>query len=173
MVTLVLGGARSGKSSYAQALAKGWPSPVVVIATAEPLDEEMRSRIEAHRRLRPEHWTTLECPRRFPRLASLAPIGGVVVDCLTLWASNRLLERPEAARLAEELCCELEGFVDEARQLSAELVLVSNEVGMGIVPDNPLGRAFRDVLGALNQRAATAADRVVFMVAGLPLTIKG
>jgi adenosyl cobinamide kinase/adenosyl cobinamide phosphate guanylyltransferase len=173
MVTLIIGGARSGKSSYAQALAASWAQPVLVIATAEPLDDEMRSRIEDHRRSRPREWLTVECPRRLPQVSSMRPVGGVVLDCLTLWVSNRLLEASQVSGLADQLARELEEFITDVRLIGADLAMVTNEVGLGLVPDNPLARAFRDVLGTVNQKASALADRVVYMVAGLPLQIKG
>ncbi len=173
MVTLILGGARSGKSSYAQALGAGWPGRVVVVATALPLDPEMKLRIDEHRKRRPPHWITVEATRELPKPSSLSEAGGIILDCLTLWVSNRLLESGAGQELAAELSMELDGFVSEARSCGLELAMVSNEVGHGIVPDNALARNYRDLLGEINQRAAALADRVIYLVAGIPLVIKG
>jgi adenosylcobinamide kinase / adenosylcobinamide-phosphate guanylyltransferase len=165
-LTLVLGGARSGKSGYAERLVTASPPPWIYVATAEPGDAEMAERIARHRARRGAGWTTLETPRDL--VGALAAYGTkpMLVDCLTLWLSNALLARAEV--IAEIECLEA-----ALAQAEGPLVLVTNEVGFGIVPDNPLGRRFRDAQGLLNQRIASRADRVVLMVAGLPLTIKG
>jgi adenosylcobinamide kinase/adenosylcobinamide-phosphate guanylyltransferase len=165
-LTLVLGGARSGKSKYAEALITALPPPWVYVATAEALDAEMTERIAVHRARRGDDWQTIEAPHDLAG-ALAAPAGTpVLVDCLTLWLSNRMLAQAnvdaETDRLEEAL-----------DRRASPLVLVSNEVGSGIVPDNALARRFRDLQGRLNQRMAARADRVVLMVAGLPLTVKG
>ncbi len=162
--TLFLGGARSGKSRLAQAAAEELPGPLVYVATAEAGDDEMAERIERHRADRGERWRTVECPIDLPRMIGDAH-GVVLVDCLTLWLSNLMLggHDVEAAGAA---------LVAAMRQARAPLLLVSNEVGLGLVPDTPLGRAFRDAAGRLNQAVAAAADRVVFVAAGLPLVLK-
>ncbi len=169
-ITLVLGGARSGKSRYAEsliaALPPAWNPPWVFVATAEPGDEEMRARIAAHRARRGPSWQTVEAAHELAEAVLLAQPMPVLVDCLTLWLSNLMLG--EAAIDAE--IARLERALDAA---SAPVVLVSNEVGSGIVPEYPLGRKFRDAHGVLNQRMAARADRVVLMVAGLPLAVKG
>jgi adenosylcobinamide kinase/adenosylcobinamide-phosphate guanylyltransferase len=164
-LTLVLGGARSGKSRFALAQFAGLAGPFWFIATAEALDAEMSRRIERHRAERDALWRTLEAP--LDVAAALAETQGpALIDCLSLWLSNLFGagRDPEAAtgRLLAAL----------ARH-PHPVVLVSNEVGLGIVPDTPLGRAFRDAQGRLNQAAAAQADRVVLLVAGLPLSIKG
>jgi adenosylcobinamide kinase/adenosylcobinamide-phosphate guanylyltransferase len=164
-LALVLGGARSGKSSYAESLVRSWPPPWLYIATAQALDEEMTERIELHRQRRGEDWTTIEAPLRLAD--AIADAGGrpLLVDCLTLWLTNHLLAGSdldaEAARLEASLA--------DRRGLA---VLVANEVGLGIVPDNSLARRFRDAAGRLNQRLAAIADDVVLMVAGLPMKVK-
>ena len=169
-VTLVLGGARSGKSGYAQRVAEAWAArtggALVFVATAEALDTEMAGRIARHRGERDGRWRTLEAPRDLaPALAALGPAEGVVVDCLTLWLSNRLLDETlEGA--ADELC-------EAVARCAAPLWLVSNEVGLGVVPDNAVARRFRDEAGRLNQAMAAAAQRVVLLTAGLPLVLKG
>jgi adenosylcobinamide kinase / adenosylcobinamide-phosphate guanylyltransferase len=165
-LTLVLGGARSGKSRHAEALITAGSPPWVYVATAEPLDDEMTARIAAHRARRGAGWRDVEAPRDLPdALARTAAGGAVLVDCLTLWLSNLMLAdadiEAEAARLESALA-----------SMAAPVVLVSNEVGSGIVPDNALARRFRDAQGRLNQRIAARADRVVLMVAGLPLVVK-
>jgi adenosylcobinamide kinase/adenosylcobinamide-phosphate guanylyltransferase len=166
-LTLVLGGARSGKSRHAEALTQAHPPPWRYIATAEPLDPEMTARIAEHRARRPEGWLTAEAPRELAAALAAAPEGQpVLVDCLTLWLSNLLLAgrdpAPETDRLAATLA-----------KPRGPWIAVSNEVGLGIVPDNALARRFRDAQGTLNQRIAAQADRVVLMAAGLPLALKG
>jgi len=166
-LTLVLGGARSGKSRYAEWLFATYPPPWVYIATAEARDDEMAERIAAHRARRDAGWQTVEAPHDVADALAAAPAdGAVLVDCLTLWLAN-LLEGPfdidaQTARLQEAL---------GAR--TGPTVLVSNEVGLGIVPDNALARRFRDLQGTLNQKLAAQAQRVVMMVAGVPVTVKG
>lgn len=171
-VTLVLGGARSGKSRYAEslivsALAGGPYEGATYLATAEALDAEMAARIEEHRRRRGAAWRTLEVPRELvPALAAQAdPVRPVLVDCLTLWLSNVMGDGRDAEAEAQALAAALRG-------LPGPVVLVSNEVGLGIVPDNALAREFRDRAGRLNQLVAEVADRVLFVAAGLPLKLK-
>ena len=178
-LTLILGGARSGKSAYAQALAARAPGPVLYVATAEALDAEMIARITAHRAERPAAWQTLEAPRRLGPaiLATLQAHAAklVLVDCLTLLASNVVAPLPEpvTAESAEAaLEAEVDGLLEAYRASQADWLVVSNEVGLGLVPPYPLGRAYRDALGRANQRLAAVAGTVVFMVAGLPMVIK-
>ena len=171
-VTLVLGGARSGKSTHAEKLATASlhgapPRQAVYVATAQAGDVEMATRIVAHRARRGTNWTTIEEPLKLDEaLASAAAHGQpVLVDCLTLWLSNVMLGGGDVDQAADDLVRALEG-------VAVPVVLVSNEVGLGVVPDTPLGRAFRDAQGRLNMRMAERADRVVLMTAGLPLTLK-
>jgi adenosylcobinamide kinase/adenosylcobinamide-phosphate guanylyltransferase len=165
-LTLVLGGARSGKSRYAESLITARAPPWLYLATAQPLDAEMAERIAAHRARRAAGWQTIEAPHDLARaLAEAPPATPVLLDCLTLWLSNRMLAEADI----EAEIGRLEAAV---KQRSGVSVLVSNEVGYGIVPDNALARRFRDLQGRLNQRIAARADRVVLMVAGLPLTVK-
>ena len=171
-VTLVLGGARSGKSTHAEKLATASlhgapPRQAVYLATAQAGDVEMATRIVAHRARRGANWTTIEEPLKLDEaLASAAAHGQpVLVDCLTLWLSNVMLGGGDVDQAADDLVRALEG-------VAVPVVLVSNEVGLGVVPDTPLGRAFRDAQGRLNMRMAERADRVVLMTAGLPLTLK-
>ena len=171
-VTLVLGGARSGKSTHAERLATGSlhgaaPQPAVYVATAQAGDVEMATRIAAHRARRGAHWTTIEEPLKLDEAlaAAAAQDRPVLVDCLTLWLSNVMLGGGDVDEAADDLLRALE-------DVAVPVVLVSNEVGLGIVPETPLGRSFRDAQGRLNMRIAERADRVVLMAAGLPLTLK-
>jgi adenosylcobinamide kinase / adenosylcobinamide-phosphate guanylyltransferase len=165
---LVLGGARSGKSRHAQALAEATFAELLFIATGQAWDEEMADRIARHRADRGPRWRTVEAPVALPEaLATHAGPGRVLlVDCLTLWVSNLLL----APAPPEPACAALVAAVSAA---AGPVILVSNEVGLGIVPDNPLARRFRDVAGRLHQEVAAVCDRVDFVAAGLPLRLKG
>ncbi len=164
-LTLILGGARSGKSRYAEALVMAHAPPWRYLATAEPGDAEMRARIAEHRARRGPEWHTIEAPHNLPTALSDAPGAAALVDCLTLWLSNLMLA--DADIEAET------GALEAAlRRRMALTVLVANEVGLGIVPKNALARRFRDAAGMLNQRIAARADRVVFVAAGLPLVLK-
>lgn len=167
-LTLVLGGARSGKSRYAERLITALPPPWLYVATAEALDAEMAERIAAHRARRGPFWRTIEVPLELaPAIAAIgAPERPVLVDCLTLWLSNLLMAGNRPDHEGQELCRIL-------REAAGPVVLVANEVGMGLVPETPLGRHFRDAAGRLNQEIAEVADRVVFVTAGLPLVLKG
>ncbi len=163
--TLILGGARSGKTSLALRRAEAGPGRPVMIATAEALDDEMAERIARHRAERGPDWRTIEAPLALAEaLEGLAKDEIAVVDCLTLWLSNLMHagRDPEAETLG--LIKVLAG---------REVILVSNEVGLGIVPEHPLGRRFRDAAGRMNQALAAAADNALFVVAGLPLVLKG
>jgi adenosylcobinamide kinase / adenosylcobinamide-phosphate guanylyltransferase len=170
-VALVLGGVRSGKSRFAVELASKAPS-VTFVATAPVCDDEMRVKIERHRAERPAHWKTREEPLKLAEL--IAEMGGcddlVLVDCLTLFAANLMeaygQDRPTLLAATQDLTSSL-------RNAKCRVVLVSNEVGSGIVPAYAAGRQFRDVLGDLNQQVAAIADEVILMIAGLPLPIKG
>ena len=163
---LVLGGARSGKSRYALELAERTARSRLFIATAEAHDEEMAARIARHRAERGDGWATLETTRDLNGALKNARAGSVaLVDCLTLWLANLLFAGDDIGAEIERLC-------DSVRALSGPVVLVSNEVGLGIVPVTPLGRDFRDWQGRLNQRMAEACDAVVFIAAGLPIVLK-
>ena len=167
-LTLVLGGARSGKSRHAEGLARAASAAPVYIATAEAYDAEMRARIAEHRARRDgQGWRTVEAPLDLAGALgpAAAPDGAVLVDCLTLWLSNLMLAGRDVPAECDRLLLALDG-------LSGTLVMVSNEVGLGIVPDNALARAFRDHAGRLHQDLAARAGRVVFMVAGLPMMVK-
>jgi adenosylcobinamide kinase/adenosylcobinamide-phosphate guanylyltransferase len=166
---LVLGGVRSGKSRYAEAVARRAAGPITLIATGAAGDAEMAARIAAHRASRPAHWSVIEEPLRLARTLSLAATADslVIVDCLTLWLTN-LLCHADAGLLESEL----ESLVVALPRLPGSQVFVANEVGLGIIPMNALARRFGDAAGVLHQRLAGVCDRVVLMVAGLPLTVK-
>jgi adenosylcobinamide kinase/adenosylcobinamide-phosphate guanylyltransferase len=171
-VSLVLGGARSGKSTHAEKLVTGSlygtpPRPAVYVATAEAGDVEMATRIMAHRARRGGSWTTNEEPLNLAEALAIAASHGqpLLVDCLTLWLANLMGAGADLDEATDELVRALD-------ELAVPIVFVSNEVGLGIVPDTPLGRAFRDAQGRLNMRMAERADRVILMTAGLPLTLK-
>jgi adenosylcobinamide kinase/adenosylcobinamide-phosphate guanylyltransferase len=168
LITLVLGGARSGKSRYAERLVEDAARCGTYLATAEAGDAEMAARIAAHRARRGPFWHTVEAPLALaPAIAAHAePERPILVDCLTLWLSNLLLAGKQADEEPGALCSAL-------REAAGTVVLVSNEVGMGLVPETSLGRQFRDAAGRLNQDVAGLADRVVFVAAGLPLVLKG
>lgn len=165
-VTLVLGGARSGKSRFAEALVEQTPRPVY-LATAEPLDSEMSKRIRAHRERRGPRWTTVEEPLRLTdALREHTGTGrAVLVDCLTLWVSNLL-------HVQRDLDAEVELLLESLPACAGPVVFVSNEVGMGVVPENRLARQFRDGVGVLHQRLAERAQRVYLLAAGIPITVK-
>jgi adenosylcobinamide kinase/adenosylcobinamide-phosphate guanylyltransferase len=176
-LTLILGGARSGKSAFAQRQAARLGGRVLYVATAEAGDDEMAARIAAHRTERPAAWMTLEAPHRVgAAIRQTTPADVVVVDCLTLLANNVLVPLADSVPAAEAetaLLVEIDALLAAYHASDAEWFVVSNEVGLGLVPDNPLGRLYRDALGRANQRAAAAADNVILMVAGLPLAVKG
>lgn len=166
LITLVLGGARSGKSRYAEWLITTYPQPWIYVATAEARDEEMAERIAAHKARRAAGWQTVEAPHELAGALRTAPAdAAVLIDCLTLWLSN-LMESES----------DIEGQTAELQEALAErpgpTVIVSNEVGLGIVPDNALARRFRDLQGSLNQQLASQAERVIMMVAGFAVAVK-
>ena len=168
---MILGGARSGKSRYGLGLAARCPAPRLFVATGEPRDAEMEARIEAHQRERGSDWATREVPLELAAALNEAQdhYGVIVVDCLTMWVSNLLLQEgasPGSIQTAGE------NLISTLAQTAVPTILVSNEVGWGIVPDNPLARQFRDQAGWLHQRLAQVADLVVLVVAGVPMLIK-
>jgi len=171
LITLVLGGARSGKSRYAQALAER-AAEVVFLATAQPCDDEMRVRIERHRQERPATWKTVEVPLELE--SAVRKHGSrssfLLIDCLTTFATNLMLmgngNRDVIFAHIDRVCSAL-------RESSASAVIVSNEVGEGIIPSSEMGRHFRDLLGEINQRVARQSDNVILMVAGYPMAVKG
>jgi adenosyl cobinamide kinase/adenosyl cobinamide phosphate guanylyltransferase len=167
MLTLLVGGARSGKSALAVTLVARHDGPVAFLATAEPLDDEMAARIASHRSERPAHWTTIEEPIELEREFAELPAGtAVVVDCLTLWVSNLL-----GRGLADEVEPRARSMAARAAAHAGPVVVISNEVGAGIVPADPLTRRFRDELGAVNATFAAASGATYLVVAGRVLAL--
>jgi adenosylcobinamide kinase/adenosylcobinamide-phosphate guanylyltransferase len=166
-VTLVLGGARSGKSRYAEGLVDRHPGRRTYVATAEVLDDEMAVRVKTHRARRDSDWKTVEEPLELAHALKAETEQGaaVLVDCLTLWLGNLLGQD-------RDVDAEIDGLIVALGQFGGPVVFVSNEVGQGIVPDNALARRFRDLAGILHQRLAEKADHVVFVTAGLPMKLK-
>lgn len=167
-LTFILGGARSGKTAYALGQAeRRSQGRLTMIATAQALDAEMAARIARHQAERSEAWTTVEAPLDLAgAVRNLGPGDVAVIDCLTLWLTNQILAETEIAPAVAEL-------VETFAASPAALVVISNEVGQGIVPDNALARRFRDEAGWMHQAVARAADQVVMVIAGLPMTLKG
>lgn len=180
-LTLVLGGARSGKSHHAEQLALQCAGPVTYIATAGEGDEEMQLRVALHRARRPEHWGLVEEPVRLAEaLYTHAQHGGcVLVDCLTLWLNNLLFaeqrDYPDTGLITppEAWTAEIDALLTALPLLPGEVILVSNEIGLGVVPMGAITRFYVDELGRLNQRLATLADNVHLLVAGIPMVVKG
>jgi len=188
---LILGGARSGKSSFAQSLAKRLGKKVLFVATGEPLDEEMASRIEEHKKRRPKNWRTLEIATKVGKKlqGQIKDADVVLLDCITLLVSNVILnlsschseeaQRPKnleeikSAEAEKQVIAEMEDLIDCIDKHKCNFIVVSNEVGSGLVPENKLGRVYRDLLGKANQLLAQHASEVYFMVSGIPIKIKG
>ena len=171
---LILGGARSGKSTYAQQLASGMGEKVLFCATAEPLDDEMLHRIEEHKKSRPGSWETLEVSKGVARALNNLTSGydAVIIDCITLLLSNCLQDEAESAQAERIVFEEIRDLIEFMDHKESNYILVSNEVGGGLVPDNALGRLYRDLLGKTNQLLTKAADEAYLMVAGIPLKVK-
>ena len=168
-VRLLVGGVRSGKSNYAVEIAKNSFKKISFLATSEALDSEMQQRIEKHKKSRPKEWETIE--ENINITSTFNSIGDddlLIVDCLGLWISNLMMKDYGEDKIKKEI----EKLVDEVNKINFEIIFVSNEVGMGIVPDSYSGRIFRDHLGLLNQAIAKIADEVIFMLAGIPVKIK-
>jgi adenosylcobinamide kinase / adenosylcobinamide-phosphate guanylyltransferase len=174
-ITLILGGARSGKSSFAEKIAREAGRKVLFIATATAGDEEMAERIRNHQASRPAQWQTLELPCGLGGNLT-APLADVaIIDCISLLVNNILMTLPEESSMEvvmHEVREEIDGLIAAQGRCGGQWLIVSNEVGMGLVPPYPLGRVYRDALGWANQALARAAKRVIFMVAGIPLVIK-
>lgn len=169
-IVLVLGGARSGKSTYAQKLAEAWWRNPLYLAPAEALDEEMVARVKLHQKQRGSHWGCAEEPLDVAGIIrdNTPKRDGVLFDCATLWLTNVLLKEGEDAVRARK-----RELLEALKASATGVIIVSNEVGMGIVPDSALGREFRDLQGWLNQDLAAVADTVLFVIAGLPMVLKG
>lgn len=166
-LTLVLGGAGSGKSLWAEDLVKRGASSRIYLATARAWDDEMRAKVDQHRAQRGPDWTTIEAPLNVSQaLASAGPDQAVLLDCATMWLSNHLLDGSDLDAAESE-------FFAALKACQAPVVVVSNEVGMSVVPENALARRFQNAQGALNQKLAAQADLVVAVMAGLPLALKG
>lgn len=175
MLTLITGGARSGKSRLAEQLASSTDGPVTYIATAQPGDAEMRLRIRRHKQRRPAEWETVEEPLDLLDACGRARGEVVLLDCLSLWVANRLLQGDEKDGfcLLEELWCDCAAALDLISGPGRTGIVVTNEVGWSVVPENRLARTYRDLLGALNQRAAARVDRAVLTAAGIPVILRG
>jgi adenosylcobinamide kinase/adenosylcobinamide-phosphate guanylyltransferase len=171
-VVLILGGARSGKSRYAQRVGEAVQGKRLFVATAQGLDKEMVERIERHKRQRGDLWETREEPLEIGKVIAEAQdqYAVVLIDCLTLWISNLLITCGDDQQGLER---HIQDLMDRLPDIRTTLILVSNEVGLGIVPENRLARSFRDMAGMLNQCVAEVADRVILMVAGIPMIVKG
>ena len=169
-IIFITGGVRSGKSQFALELAQGFPGPKAYLATAQPLDREMAVRIRRHKRNRPKDWQTLEEPLRLSEILQEKgdDFSLILIDCLTLWISNGLMAHWTEKKFLQE--------ADRLRKVCGDtrcsLIIVSNEVGLGIVPDNPSARMFRDLSGLIHQKISRQADEVYFMVGGIPLQLK-
>lgn len=179
----ILGGVRSGKSRFALELARQWQyEDVLFVATAEAKDEEMRERIEKHRKERPDYWKTLESPRNVGKAINEypTPVNGVIIDCVTVLLGNIMsemdeseMDEPYSIDLLESIVFDEFNQICEAYQKStADFIVVSNEVGLGVVPAFASGRIYRDVLGTINQKFAAVADEVFFLISGIPLKVK-
>ena len=180
-LTLIVGGARGGKSSYAQDLAAGTGEGVLFVATASADDEEMRRRIEKHRLSRPDSWRTLETTSHLARRIGeeIREEKVVLIDCITLLVNNVIAEIPDMDEelpsedlLQEKVTEEIGALIEYIEGSDARFIIVTNEVGLGLVPANELGRLYRDILGRANQQLARHADEVYLMVCGLPLLLK-
>jgi len=174
-ITLLLGGARSGKSHYARQLATKLGGKVLFVATGEALDEEMEARIAEHRKDRPQNWRTLEIPTGVGKgiEKQIGDAEVVLIDCLTLLISNLLGDKPDYPEAEKRVLAEINELIAVMDKLAASFVIVSNEVGMGLVPETRLGRIYRDLLGKANQLLASRATEVYLMVACLPVRVKG
>jgi len=174
----ITGGARSGKSNFAEKMAISLGKSVAYLATAQPLDKEMTCRIEKHKNNRPVDWETYEEPIEVSKLVS--HLGHekevILIDCLTLLISNLLLIKENKIgnpQMEEEIISEIKKLAENSSKATAQVIIVSNEVGMGLVPDNVIGRVYRDILGRANSIIANKADEVFMMISGIPLKIKG
>ena len=184
-VTLITGGARSGKSSFAEDLIKEKGENILYVATAKPIDDEMKDRIKKHQERRPAHWGLIE---QYSGLSAVLPAeskkyDAILLDCVTIMSTNIIFDQPvmlkedvtfeEMLETEKVLVAEIQDFIGCFKDLSRDLILVTNEVGLGLVPEYPLSRFYRDALGRVNQALGKAADEVYFVSCGCPLKIKG
>ena len=177
-ITLLLGGARSGKSSYAQTLAENSGKSVTYLATAQALDDEMSARIQKHQAERPAQWQTLEVPLNIASHVGEIKSELVILDCMTLLATNLLMQfvkddLVDEAPFTESIHKEVGDLIAAIRNGKQDWIIISNEIGLGLVPPYQMGRVYRDLLGWANQRLAREADKVIFMVAGIPMDVIG
>ncbi len=177
-LTLILGGARSGKSSYAQRLAEESGKSVTFLATAQAFDDEMSARIQKHKAERPADWETLELSTNLAERAGKIKSEVVILDCVTLLISNLMMQfvkddLVDEAPFTQAVQNEVGELLSAIRASNQNWIIVSNEVGLGLVPPYQMGRVYRDVIGGANQQLAREADSVLFMVAGIPMTVKG
>lgn len=185
MLVLVTGGARSGKSSFAEEIMLKLEGQKLYIATAIPFDEEMKERIQKHQSSRPADWETYEGYKNLDLVIKdkVPKVQGILLDCVTLWLTNLLfdyagatdldaLDQDAICHLEQQILLELQKFLDEVKKTEATVVLVTNEIGMGIVPENKLSRIFRDLQGRMNQLLGKASDEVYLVVCGIPMAIK-
>lgn len=184
-ITLISGGARSGKSSFAEELALKAGGRVLYVATAKAIDQEMEDRIRLHQQRRPDHWDTLESYRYLGEVlpAKSEQYDMMLIDCVTILCTNILFDLPymmkeeigveEMAKAEEFLMREIDALIDAFPRFHCDCLLVTNEVGLGLVPDSPLSRFYRDALGRVNQKLADAAHDVWFTISGIPVKIKG
>jgi adenosylcobinamide kinase/adenosylcobinamide-phosphate guanylyltransferase len=171
-IVFIIGGCRSGKSTYALQTAEKMPAErKIFIATCVPQDDEMKQRVAKHQTTRSRSWTTVEEPLKLPEaiLQNSRRADVILIDCLTLWVSNLLMQNGDEKKIADTI----PHLIDALEKATCPIVLVSNEVGTGIVPENRLARQFRDITGWVNQAVAKCANKVVWMVAGIPVTVKG
>ena len=176
-ITLILGGARSGKSSLALRLAEATGRPVTFLATAQALDEEMTARVQKHRLERPAHWETLEIPFGLASHIGQIKSDVVILDCMTLLVSNLVMQFVKEDIVDENpfmraVHKEINGLIHVLREPHRDWFIVSNEVGLGLVPPYQMGRVYRDALGWANQQLARSSDKVIFMVAGIPMVVR-
>jgi len=173
-IILLLGGARSGKSYHAQALAEKFGGKVLFIATGEALDEEMKDRIDKHKKNRPKGWKTIESPWNISNVITEHEgyFDTVIIDCVTLLVSNLLGNETNYSNVEQSITDEIVTIINVMKTSKANIIMVTNEVGLGLVPDNKLGRIYRDLLGKANNLLAQNADEVYLMIAGIPVKIK-
>jgi adenosylcobinamide kinase/adenosylcobinamide-phosphate guanylyltransferase len=171
-IVFVIGGCRSGKSTYAlQTAEKVLAEQKIFIATCVPQDDEMKRRVARHQKERSQNWVTVEAPLRLPEAILQNSRRGdvILVDCLTLWVSNLLMKTDDEKKIENTIS----RLIEALEKATCPIVLVSNEVGTGIVPENKLARQYRDIIGLVNQAVAKTASKVIWMVAGIPVTVKG